>query len=99
MRAPKIFQIQGKVIRYTIKPASWYFIHLDAATAAAVRTVRTRTVGFQSVPVEVTVGRTVWRTALFPTKDKLYLLALKAKVRQAESIREGDEVNLKFKLV
>jgi hypothetical protein len=65
----------------------------------AVRMARTKTVGFQFVPVEVTVGKTTWRTTLFPTKEKSYLLALKAKVRQAESIREGDEINLKFRLV
>lgn len=99
MPAEKHFQIRGKVIRYTVEPASWYFVYLDDRTTTAVRAARTKTVGFQYVPIEATVGKTTWRTTLFPTKEGPYLLALKAKVRQAESIREGDTVAVELKLI
>jgi hypothetical protein len=92
------FTISGKVVRYTVEPASWYFVYLDDTTTAAVREARTKTVGFRYVPVEATVGATTWQTTLFPTKEGPYLLALKAKVRQAEGIREGQTVIVKLKL-
>lgn len=99
MSAKKKFQIQGKVVRYTVEPASWYFVYVDDVATAAIRAARTKTVGFQYVPVEVTVGETVWRTTLFPTKEGPYLLALKAKVRQAEGIREGQMVTATLVLI
>ncbi len=95
----KIFKVTGKVIRYTVAPASWYFIPIDTEMSAAIRMVRTKTVGFQFIPIEATVGRTTWRTTLFPTKAGQYLLALKAKVRQAESIREGVVLTVRLVLV
>lgn len=95
----KNFQIRGQVIRYTVEPASWYFVYIDDQTTAAIRAARTKTVGFQCVPVEANVGATTWRTTLFPTKEGPYLLALKAKVRQTEGIREGQTVTVRLKLI
>jgi hypothetical protein len=91
--------IRGKVIRYTVEPASWYFVYLDDKTTAAMKAVRTRTVGFQYVPIEATLGKTIWRTTLFPTREGPYLLALKARVRQAEGIHEGALVSVRLKLL
>ncbi len=99
MPTKKTFRIKGKVVRYTVEPASWYFVYVDAVTTERIRAARTKTVGFQYVPIEATLGTTVWKTTLFPTKEGPYLLALKAKVRQAESIREGQEVGVKVKLI
>lgn len=99
MPRSKIFTVQGKVVRYTVEPASWYFVYVDDVTTAAIRAARTKTVGFQFVPVEAMLGETVWRTTPFPTKEGPYLLALKAKVRQAEGIREGQSVYVRLKLI
>ncbi len=99
MAGKKLFQIQGKVVRYTVEPASWYFVYIDDVTTAAIRAARTKTVGFQYVPVEAMLGDTTWRTTLFPTKEGPYLLALKAKVRQTEGIREGQTVTVRLKLI
>lgn len=99
MPKSKMFTIQGKVVRYTVEPASWYFVYIDDDTTRAIRVARTKTVGFQYVPVEASIGETTWRTTLFPTKEGPYLLALKAKVRQTEGIREGQSVTVRLKLV
>ncbi len=99
MPKSKMFTIQGKVVRYTVEPASWYFVYIDDDTTRAIRAARTKTVGFQYVPVEASIGETTWRTTLFPTKEGPYLLALKAKVRQTEGIREGQSVTVRLKLV
>ena len=50
--------------------------------------------GFGSVPVKVTLGKTVWKTSIFPdSKSGTYLLPLKSSVRKAEGVFDGDEVN------
>ena len=56
-------------------------------------------VGFQFVRVKATIGKTSWQTALFPTKDGPYLIAIKADVRRKEDIDEGDSVKIEFVLV
>lgn len=56
--------------------------------------------GFGSLPVEVTIGKTVWTTSIFPSKTSgSYLLPVKVKVRRAEDIEAGEKVKFSIKLV
>lgn len=58
------------------------------------------TAGFGSLPVEVTVGKTVWKTSIFPeSKDGAFLLLIKAEVRKKESIKAGDLVSFKIDIL
>jgi hypothetical protein len=41
------------------------------------------------IPVTAQIGRTVWRTALFP-KDGQYIVPVKSRVRKAEDLEVGD---------
>lgn len=51
--------------------------------------------GWGSLPVLVTVGRTSWKTSIFPDKKAgAYLLPLKADVRRKESIAAGDTITV-----
>jgi len=51
--------------------------------------------GFGSIPVEVTVGETRWKTSIFPnSRDGTYILPIKAQVRKEEEIYEGDKIKL-----
>ncbi len=93
------FQFTAKMFRYTVEPASWYFVETDKELAATLKQSAKRTKGFGFIPVEVTVGKTIWRTTFFPTKKKTYLLAIKAIVRRKEDIREGDYVSADVKLI
>lgn len=69
---------------------SWYFLTIDGETAQAIRTHATGAAAWGSVPVEVTIGATTWRTSLFPSRSHGgLLLPLKAAVRKAERIAEG----------
>jgi len=51
--------------------------------------------GWGSLPVVVTVGKTSWKTSIFPDKkDGGYLLPLKADVRKKEGILAEDKISL-----
>ncbi len=53
------------------------------------------TYGWGVIPVQVQIGDTEWKTSLFP-KDGLYLVPIKASVRKAENLEEGDEVTIRL---
>ncbi len=74
---------------------SWYFLTIDGETAQAIRAHATNAAAWGSVYVEATIGGTTWRTSLFPSKQVGgWLLPLKASVRKAEKIVEGNEVEV-----
>jgi hypothetical protein len=79
---------------------AWFFLTITGdvreAIAAAARAKRG---GFGSVKVEARVGGTVWRTSVFPSKDPPgYFLPMKASVRKAEKLAEGDAVTVELTL-
>ena len=51
------------------------------------------TYGWGMIPVNVRIGNTEWKTSLFP-KDGRYIVPLKAIVRKAEKLEEGDTVTI-----
>lgn len=54
--------------------------------------------GFGSVKVTAQVGRTRWRTSLFPRKPEGWFLPIKQAVRVAEGVKEGDAVEVVLEL-
>ncbi len=77
-------------------PAAWFFISLPEELADDIEERHGRDAkGFGSVPVEVTVGSTTWRTSLFPdTKRATYLLPVKKAVRAAEGLTDGSRASV-----
>lgn len=54
--------------------------------------------GFGSIPVEVTIGLSTWRTSVFPDAESgCFVLPIKAAVRQAESVAAGDTVSISLR--
>jgi hypothetical protein len=47
------------------------------------------------IPADVRIGKTKWRTSLFP-KDGRYIVPIKASVRKSENLEEGDEVTVQL---
>lgn len=79
------FDFSGTVIEWR-GPAPYYFIALPAWVAEQIAVVaRAVSYGWGVIPVEATIGRTIWTTSLFP-RDGGYLLPVKAAVRDAEKI-------------
>ena len=83
------------------KDSTWHFATIPADVSDAIdATVGDLTGGFGSVRVEVTLGGSVWRTSLFPSREHAaYVLPMKKAVRTAEGVGEGDTVRLHLRLV
>lgn len=79
-------------------PASWVFVTLPAEVAFAIKCEAEKR-AWGSVAVTARIGGTVWRTSLFPEKASgSYLLPVKALVRKAEKLHDGDEIEVALDL-
>lgn len=79
-------------------PAPWYFVTVPAQPSQAIKAISSAvTYGWGVIPVEVRVGGAMWRTSLFP-KDDRYLVPIKASVRKAEALEEGDVVTVQLEI-
>ena len=90
-----------------VNGVSWFFISITGAAAEEIaatslmhRLELGRARGFGAVKVRVTIGGTTWPTSVFPTKESGgYLMPVKASVRKAEGLSEGDEVALTLEIL
>ena len=79
-------------------PAPWYFVTIPADESDAIKAISASvTYGWGVIPVIVRIGKTEWTTSLFPKNDR-YLLPIKADIRKAENLNEGDEVIIHLKI-
>lgn len=77
-------------------PAPFYFVTVPAELSSDIKAVsKLVTYGWGVIPVGVQIGRTEWKTSLFP-KDDRYLVPVKASVRKAEGLAEGDTVTVRL---
>lgn len=91
------FEFEGRIIFWR-GPAPWYFVAVPEEDSAEIKAVSNLvTYGWGVIPVQVRIGRTEFRTSLFP-KDQLYLVPIKASVRKAEALEEGDVVAVQLVL-
>ncbi|MBI5959767.1 MAG: DUF1905 domain-containing protein [Chloroflexi bacterium] len=75
-------------------PAPWFFVTVPAEPSRDLKAISGLvTYGWGVIPVHVRIGKTEWQTSLFP-KDDHYLVPIKASVRKAERLEEGDEVTV-----
>lgn len=81
-------------------PAPWYFITVPHAECLILKDEWTfASYGWGMIPVTARIGNSEWDTSLFP-KDGRYILPLKAAIRDAEQVDEGDAplVNMSIRL-
>jgi hypothetical protein len=70
---------------------AWHFVTLPKEAADEIRFFNPTARGFRPIAVTATIGKTKWKTSVFPdAKSGSYLLAVKADVRKAEKIAAGD---------
>ena len=73
---------------------AWHFAYVDKKQSALIKErYRGPRRGFGGIRVKVVLGKTKWETSIFPdSRSGTYLLPLKAAIRRAEDISEGDAV-------
>ena len=77
-------------------PAPWYFVTVPEQECLELRAISGMvTYGWGMIPVQVRLGNSEWQTSLWP-KDERYIVPLKASVRRAEKLAEGDNVTIRL---
>lgn len=91
--------MKSKVLVYP-GMAAWRFLILPKKESTEIKSVYGKIAkGWGSIPVLVTVGKTNWKTSIFPDKKSgTYLLPLKAQIRKAEQIADTDSVQFIIKI-
>lgn len=79
-------------------PSPFYFVPVPPEESSEIKAISNFvTYGWGVIPVRVQIGKTVFKTSLFP-KEGLYLVPVKAVVRKAEKLEEGDEVTVQLEI-
>jgi hypothetical protein len=77
-------------------PSPWYFITVPDEECELLRAESTVvSYGWGMIPVRAGIGGSEWATSLFP-KDGKYLVPVKAAVRRAERLEEGDTLSVRL---
>ena len=79
-------------------PAPFFFVTIPAKQSRDIKAISAIvTYGWGVIPVHVRIGKTEWKTSLFPKEDR-YLVPIKASVRKAENLEEGDKVTVRLEV-
>lgn len=84
------WEFDGQVIEWR-GPAPYFFVAMPESDSAELKEEARSLIYWGQVPVRVVIGHTEFSTALFP-KDGRYMVPLRAAVRKAEGLDEGDVV-------
>lgn len=82
-------------------PGGWHFITLPVKHARTINSLaQGNRKGWGSLRVHATVGKTSWKTSIFPDKKSgSYILPVKAEIREKEGLEDGDSVVLTVEVV
>jgi hypothetical protein len=92
-----IIEFSGKIWTWR-GPSPFYFVTIPAKQSRDIKDISGMvTYGWGVIPVHVRIGKTGFQTSLFP-KDSRYLVPIKAIVRKAENLEEGDKVTIRLEV-
>ncbi len=90
-------EFSGEIIEWR-GPAPFHFVTVPEEQSAAIEDVASMvTYGWGAIPVKARIGRTDFKTSLFP-RGELYLVPVKDAVRRAEGLHLGDDVSVHLRL-
>ena len=91
------FEFSGKIIFWR-GPSPFFFVAMPDEESRDLKAISGAvTYGWGVIPVTVRIGNTEWKTSLFP-KDDRYLVPIKAMIRKAENLEEGEEVTIELEV-
>lgn len=98
-QAQREYLIDAKVWEH--EDGSWRFITVPKQTSDEIHAqFSSRAKGLDSIPVQVTVGLSSWKTSLFFSKSHGgYILPIKREVRVKESIEDGKIISIKIAIL
>lgn len=93
-----LYRCRGRVVLWLGAQGAWHFVHVDKKISEKIRAGQKGPHrGFGAVKVKVTIGKTTWTTSIFPdSRSGTYLLPLKAAVRRAEGVSDGDMITFRI---
>lgn len=90
-------QFQGEIF-YWRGPAPFLFVAVPDEPSRDIKAISTAvTYGWGVIPVTVRIGKTEFKTSLFP-KDGRYLVPIKKSVQLAERVDVGDTVTIQMQV-
>ncbi len=79
-------------------PSPYHFVTIPEDLGREIKAISGFvTYGWGVIPVNVQIGKTLFKTSLFP-KNGSYIVPIKDKVRQAENLDIGDNVKIWLKV-
>lgn len=98
MRSEKLV-INGRVWEWEGK-GSWHFVTIEKPQAEKIKNnYPWPRRGFGSIPVNITIGKTPWKTSVFPEKNGSFLLPIKKEIRDIEGIKKGDSIKIVLSVI
>jgi hypothetical protein len=94
----RVFKIKEKIWVYD-GPSAWYFITINKKVSNKIKQIPILKRGWGSVPVNVTIGETSWKTSIFPDKEGVYLLPVKKEIRKKENLSDSSLVKLEIDII
>ena len=80
-------------------PITWYFVTIPQKESVRVREkFRNFHRGWGSIPVNVRIGKSEWKTSIFWEKKGTYLLPIKKEIRKAENISNGSLIHIRIQI-
>ena len=90
-----IIEFDG-IVWYWRGPAPYYFVTVPLDPSEALKAISDEvTYGWGMIPVIARINETEWKTSLFP-KNNQYIVPLKDRVREAETIKEDDTITIRL---
>ncbi|MBI5944873.1 MAG: DUF1905 domain-containing protein [Chloroflexi bacterium] len=84
-------EFKGKIFHWR-GPAPYLFVAMPEEQSRDLKAISAAlTYGWGVIPVHVRIGKTEWKTSLFP-KDGRYLVPIRLSVQKSENLAEGDSV-------
>jgi hypothetical protein len=92
-----LIQFEGEIF-YWRGPAPFLFVAVPAAPSSDLKAISAQvTYGWGVLPVVVQIGKTAWKTSLFP-KDGRYLVPIRMSVQKSENLKVGDSVVIQLEV-
>ncbi|MFZ6031584.1 MAG: DUF1905 domain-containing protein [Chloroflexota bacterium] len=92
-----VVEFEGEIF-YWRGPAPFFFVAVPEEPSRGLKAISPAvSYGWGVIPVYVQIGKTAWKTSLFP-KDGRYLVPIRMNVQKAENLEVGDRVVIRLEV-